>query len=238
MLACSLALAAHADWPPPSFTAEYEVLIDGKPRAEARVVFRREGGNWSMENLSQGTRGLARFLGVESIDSASGTWRNGITTPLNFSHQAKVSLKQDRWTAVFDWEAGEAVTNHEEGESRLPLEPGTVDPLSLTLEMQSRLSAGLNAWEIAIVDEDEIEIQRFEAALAAPLQTALGCLEAIEVRRIRDNNKRYSSVWFAPELAMVTVRMIHGKRGGNEFELRLRTLMLDGRTMNAAADCD
>ncbi len=232
-----LPLPLSADWPPPSYAAVYEVLMDGKPRVETSARFTREGDTWRFENTGNGTKGLARFLGIETTESASGTWENTTTLPLSFSHEAKIALKKDAWTAQFDWENARILTSHEEGESVLPLERGTVDPLGITLALQSNLHQQRTEWTIQVVDEDEIDEQKFRAKPAAPLQTALGCVQAIEVERVRDNNKRYSSIWFAPELSFVTVQMVHGKRDGHEFEMRIRELTLDGQTIALGADC-
>lgn len=234
---CLPLLPLQAGWPPPSYEAVYDVYMDGKPRLETRVSFTRTGQQWTFRNEGRGTKGLARFLGVETKDSAEGGWEGNFTLPARFSHRAKVSLKKDQWSAEFDWDTGRVRTQHEEGESDLPLERGVVDPLGLTLELQSRLHREQVEWELRVVDEDEIDTQRFRANPAADLATALGCLESIEVERVRDNNKRYSSVWYATELDFITIRMVHGKRDGNEFEMRIRELSIDGTEVQPGADC-
>jgi hypothetical protein len=226
-----------ADWPPPSYEAVYDIYMDGKPRMETRVSFTREANRWRFENTGQGTKGLARFLRAATTDSASGTWEGVTTLPATFQHDSKVAGRHDIWSAQFDWQAGTVLTRHEEGESELPLEPGTVDPLGLTLALQSRINQGLTEWELKVVDEDEIDQHRYRAMPREQVQTALGCLEAVEVERVRENSKRYSSVWYAPELSFITVFMQHGKRGKHDFEMRIRELKVDGQAIPAREAC-
>jgi hypothetical protein len=228
---------ALAGWPPPSFEALYDIYMDGKPRMQTEVRFTRDGERWKLENSGEGTKGLARLLRAASKDSASGRLDGDAILSAEFQHESRVAGRTDRWTARFDWGAGRVLTEHEEGQSDLPLEPGTVDPLGLTMALQYRVSKQQSEWVQAVVEEDEIDRHLYRAAPPEKFQTALGCLEAIGVERVRENSKRYSTVWFAPELDFVTIRMLHGKRGSHEFEMRIRELTLDGRRIQPAADC-
>lgn len=234
LLACSPVLAG---WPPPSFEATYDIYMDGKPRMETRVTFTRDGDRWKIETSGAGTKGLARFLRASSTESASGRIEGQAILPTHFEHETRVAGRTDRWTARFDWDSGSVVTEHEEGTSELPLADGTVDPLGLTLAIQQRLQQQQREWMQAVVEEDEIDRHLYRAAPREKLQTALGCQEAIGVERVRENSKRYSTIWFAPGLEFVTVRMLHGKRGAQEFEMRIRELTLDGQAIAPAADC-
>jgi hypothetical protein len=226
-----------ADWPPPTYQAIYDLYMDGKPRAETRVRFTLEGNTWGFENAAEGKKGLAGFLGAETSEAASGTIEDGSIRSSRFSHRYRISFKKDRWEAEFDWSAGKVRTTHDDTVREFPLQAGMVDPLSLTLEMQRRLTLGQDEWEISVVEEDEIDPQRFRALPPVRQQTALGCFEVVEVQRVRDNSKRYSSVWLAPEFHFITVRMVHGKRDANEFELRLRELSIAGAPLPTGIQC-
>jgi len=240
LLAAALCLPAlaQADWPPPSYTAVYDMYMDGKLRAETRATFTRQDQRWTFENRGQGTKGLARFLGVETEESAAGRWEGDDVLSGRFSHRSKVAVRKDRWSAEFDWEAGTVRVERDDLTMEYPLERGMVDPVGLTLAMQSLLNREQKEWELLVVEDEELDPQKFRALDPAKLQTAIGCLGAIEVERVRENSKRYSSVWFAPELEHITVRMVHGKRGGNEFELRIRTLSIGGDDVKFDTVCE
>jgi hypothetical protein len=239
LAACALLFGqpAQAGWPPPSFEAVYEIYMDGKPRMQTQVRFTRDGDRWKLENSGEGTKGLARMLRASSTDSASGRLDGAAILTAEFQHESRVAGRTDRWTARFDWDAGRVLTEHEEGQSELPLEPGIVDPMGLTLALQYRLSQQQSEWEQAVVEEDEIDRHLYRAAPPEQLQTTLGCLDVIGVERVRENSKRYSTVWFAPELDFVTIRMLHGKRGSHEFEMHIRELTLNGQRVQPGADC-
>ena len=105
----------------------------------------------------------------------------------------------------------------------------TVDPLSLNLAMGNKLASGATEFSLNVISENEVRQYSFKAEIAEELETALGCVKSVEVKRIRENSSRYSSGWYAQGLKFVPVKMIHGKQGGDEFELRIKQLIIDGR---------
>lgn len=223
--------------PPVPFDAVYEVRVDGKPRLEARITLVREGESWKLSSTSSGTRGLARLLRVSSEEHSSGRWRDGRLQPLEYRHHTTVVGRDDRWSASYDWEEQVVTTHTEDGEFELPLEENTMDPLSVTLALGRHLASGAPEFTIGVLDEDEIDEHLYRTSPPGPLQTELGCLEVVELERIRENSERYSTGWYASELDHVPVRARHGKRGGREFDMRILWLELDGKTVAAREDC-
>lgn len=240
-LACTVAgillwQAAQAHSPVP-FDAVYEVLVDGKPRLEARITLVREGDAWKLSSTSSGTRGLARLLRVSSEEHSSGRLRDGRMEPLEYRRHTKVVGRDDRWSARFDWTERVVTTSTEDGDFELPLDEDTMDPLSVTLALGRHLSGGAPEFTIGVLDEDEIDEHLYRASPPGPLQTELGCLEVIALERVRENSERYSTGWYANELDHVPVRARHGKRGDREFDMRILRLELDGQAVSAREDC-
>ena len=219
------------------FDAVYEIRVDGKPRLESRIVLRREGDDWTMSSESKGTKGLARFLNLHSEEHSRGQWRGGQPRTSSFSHHSSVAGVDDRWDASFDWAGQSVATRTEDGDFTLEIAVGTEDPLSLTLALGQALAAGETAITVQVVDEDTIDSHLYRRGDTTFLQTALGCLEVVPLERIRENSSRYSTGWYATELNYVPVRLLHGKRDGKEFEMRVRSLDIDGTPVPVREDC-
>ncbi len=180
---------------------------------------------------------MARLLGARDIEHAEGTIRDGRFRPDEFLHQTTVAGIDDRWTADFDWEAGQ-VEIVEGREQRVLELPGTaLDPLSLKLEMQRRLRAGEEDLTFQLVDDDEIEQQQYRLLESERLETSLGCLETVPVERVRTGSTRYTRAWHAPELDFITVRMEHGKTDGDHMEMRITELVVEGETVTPDSGC-
>ncbi len=236
LLAACYSQASAADVAVP-FEAVYQVYIDGKPRMESKISLVRQGDQWLMSNDGKGTRGLARMLKAKSSERSRGTFKGDVFQPLEYSQQSKIMGNEDHWTASFDWAESKIVTHHENGESLLETAPGTVDPLSLTLALRYRLIHGLTDFSINIVDEEEVDQQNFLAGKSEDLETPLGCFKAVSLTRIRENSKRYSSGWYAESLDFMPVKLLHGKQGGKEFEMRITRLVVDGQTISGSGTC-
>lgn len=237
-LALPLASALAADLPA-SFEAEYELYRNGKQVGETRVRFSAAEERWTLESESEGTRGLARMLGLEERSRSEGRWQDGEPRPERFEQQVKAALKDRHTTADFNWNKGQVLSTHHEGETRLDLPEGAVDPGTVGLRLRLGLADGEQAWELPVVDEDEVETQRFEARTPERLDTGLGCMEVRRVERIRaPESRRYTHTFHATELDFIPVRVVHGKQEGDRMETRLTALTIDGQAVRPRPACE
>lgn len=220
-----------------SFSATYEVFIDGKPRLETRIAFQRQGDSWQMTSESRGTHGLPKMLRASSAESSSGSLVDQQFRPDTFNHASSIAGRQDHWDATFNWEQDLVSTRHEDGVSSLALAGAETDPLSLTMKIRESLAMGRPQFSTDVVDEDEISRHDYQSGPAENLSTALGCLRAVPVERIRENSKRYSTGWYAESLGYIPVRVVHGKKGGKEFDMKIISLTLDDQPVSGAGDC-
>jgi len=227
----AMAAAAH------EFRAEYQVLVDGKPRLEITIKMSRQGDFWVLNSEGRGTKGLARMLGVSSAETSRIERVGDTFRPIEFSHHSRVAGRDERWSAGFDHGENQVQLIHEEGTSVFEISPGTWDPLSLTLELRHRLAAGETDFEVRVADEDEIDSHRYRAGAPRQLKTSVGCLAVIELERVRENSSRYSRGWYAVEYGFMPVRIQHGKTGGKDFDMRIRQLVIASEDVQAPQSC-
>lgn len=234
-----LALAGTAVAAPPSpFEAGFEFHRNGKLIGESRFRFDVEDGNWVMSTETEGTKGLARLLGLEESSESRGDWSDGGPRPLGFQQTVKVAVKNIETRADFDWEAGTVHSVHEDGETDLDLVPGVLDPVSAGLAIRAGLARNETEWRLTLVDEDELEEQLFRLAGSESLDTKLGCLETRRVDRIRGpESTRYTQTWYAVAHDWVPVKVAHGKTDGDRMESHLVSLELDGVPVERGAPC-
>ena len=70
------------------------------------------------------------------------------------------------------------------------------------------------------------------------MDTPIGCLETTRVKRIRENAKRTSLVWYANDYNYVPVLMQHSKKNGNGLNLQIISLEVAGKPVRPAISCD
>lgn len=238
LLLVLLGVESGASELPPAFEAKLEVLRNDKVIGEATFTFTTEGEDWVLTSRSEGTRGVAKFVGFEEQSESHGDWHDGGPRPLGFRQTYKATLVKRENTADFDWAAGTVHSVHKDGENHLELQPGVLDPAAIGLKIRAGLAAGQRDWELAIVDEDEIETQVYRAAGQEKLQTPIGCLVTERVDRIRGpQSTRYTQTWYARDLGWVPVQVAHGKTDGDRMETRLLSLDLDGEPVSNRGAC-
>jgi len=228
-----------ADWQP--YEARYDVYRNGKLAGEVEVILEVEAGRWIMTSEGSGTYGLARFLRASDSEKVEGQLVDGKLQPRQYTRRTRVAGIDHWMSARFDWSANHVVVSTEDESSdsglRLDLGNGALDPLSLKLELQRRLRDDEPELSFFLVDEDEIKAQTYRRLASERLETGLGCLSALPVERVRTGSTRYTRAWHAPELDFVTVRMEHGKTDGDNMEMRISSLKLDGKQVQVKAAC-
>ena len=223
---------------PPAFEAKLEALRNDKVIGEATFTFTTEGENWVLTSRSEGTKGVAKFVGFKEHSESHGDWVDGGPRPLGFRQTYQATLVKRENTADFDWDAGTVHSVHKDGENHLELQQGVLDPAAIGLKIRSGLAAGQREWELSIVDEDEIETQVYRAAGLENLETPIGCLVTERVDRIRGpQSTRYTQTWYARDLGWVPVQVAHGKTDGDRMETRLLSLVLDGKPVSNLGVC-
>ena len=100
------------------------------------------------------------------------------------------------------------------------------DETNVTEQLRIDLARGAETFEYPLVDEKGQEDEyRFRVmADSEKLKLPYGEVEAIKVGRIRDNNRRQTFFWFAPELNYVMVKMQQFKEGDEQATMSLKSL--------------
>ncbi len=222
---------------PADFEARLEVHRNGKLFGEMQFRLATEGGHWTMHNKTEGTRGLASWIGLEESSTSEGDWYQGQPRPLRFERTVH-AIKKMHWSTTFDWPNATAHTVYPDGESTVALEPGVLDEQSIGLVIRQGLGRGEDEWFLRQVDEDEIEETHFKVMSVEAVRTQLGCFRTYVVEKIRAaTSKRYTRTWYAADYAFVPIRMEHGKQDEEHIEGQVIALTLNGETVTGNAAC-
>lgn len=222
---------------PADFEARLELSRNGKLFGEMTFRLSSEGDRWSMVSATRGTRGLARFLGLDENSLSEGVWIDGEPRPSHYERHVDV-IKKMHWSADFDWERGIVHSVYPDGESTLELEPGILDEAALGLVIRTGLKRGESDWELPLLDEEKFELAHFRVREVEQIQTALGCMKTQVVEKVRgEGSKRYTRTWYAEDQQYVPVLMQHGKVGGDHIEGQVVELSIDGKAVPVGPDC-
>jgi hypothetical protein len=124
----------------------------------------------------------------------------------------------------FDWEKNHARGNSEGKPVDLLLQEGTLDVMSIQLEIMLALRKGNLPHSFQIIDKDEVKEFNYTREGDARLRTPLGDLDTIIVASQRTGNNRILRMWFAPALGFVPVQAERTRDGKLEFAMRIKSL--------------
>ena len=116
--------------------------------------------------------------------------------------------------ALFNWKTD--TIDYQRGAlvGQQPLENDTLDRFSVTLVVIDRLKSGFDTLDWRIFDDGETRTVRFTREGTETIDTELGALETIRVRRTNPGGStRETLTWFAPGLDYLPVRIEQLRKG-------------------------
>ena len=196
------------------------------------VELTRDGDNWAIRSEGRGTHGLARILRASDREQVSGRLEpGGRLLPARHERHTRVASIDNIWETTFDWDADTVTVVHDGSDT------WALDPLTMKLLMRQRLFEPEPDLTFLMVEEDEIEEQKFRLLETERLETSLGCLDTVPIEKIRRKQTRYTRAWHAPAHGNVEVRVEHGKVGGDHLEMRITELIIGGEPVAVRPGC-
>ncbi|NKI34343.1 DUF3108 domain-containing protein [Wenzhouxiangella sp. XN79A] len=195
-------------------SAVYRVTRNGKELGRMNAeLSQREDGLWYYRVDSEATAFLVRMLGVSTFESGWFDWRDGQIVPLTYHHVSRRPGKDRFWQHRYDWGGLHTDTLTHDGETRVPLARGALDPLTLRLAVASALpeaaerDAGL---DVLVVERDELETQQIRFLRRTTIELAGRCFDTAVIERFRKpGSSRNYLAWHAAELDWIPVRTVH-----------------------------
>lgn len=214
LLAASLAAFAVPSFPD-RFTAEYILESGGITVGRTRRTLTPDGnGRYVYETQSSVTGVLSLFRKDRIVERSDWQYQAGHMRPLAYRY-TRTGGKKDRDQAIaFDWENGIAHGTVKGESRRMFLPQGTLEKHISVLALMQDLDAGRRDIQYRIAEGGKLKTYHLKAIGEEHLDTALGLMETIKVRRIRDDSKRETTLWCAPELNFLPVKMVHREKDG------------------------
>ena len=105
----------------------------------------------------------------------------------------------------------------------IALRPGYLGPISYQVQLRRDLIAGKTRFDYQVMDRGKVKQYAFQSEGADVIRTAGGDVNAVRVRRVRDDNVRQTFFWMAPTLGYQLVKL-RQEENGDSYELLLNEL--------------
>jgi hypothetical protein len=133
--------------------------------------------------------------------------------PLHYVYKRR-GLGKDRDADLrFDWDK-KTVANHvQKSNWQMSIVEKVQDKLSYQLQLQQDFIAGKEKFSYKIADGGHLKEYKFEKIGEEVLDTPLGKVKTVKVKRSRDNDKRVTYAWLAKDWSYMLVRLEQEEKG-------------------------
>lgn len=144
--------------------------------------------------------------------------------PTKYQYKSSALGKKRSATLTFDWENNLVRNDVKNKPWNLSISPGTLDKLSIQLQVRQDLKLGKSDFDYQIADGGYIKSWRFKRDKMETINTNLGRLSAIKIIRTDNLEKgKKTSFWFAPSLDYLLVKLEH-QEDGESYHLDIESL--------------
>ena len=140
--------------------------------------------------------------------------RDGMIQPLSYSYHRSGGDRERDVAVNFDWETRQAENTAEGHSWRMPVPDGTLDKLSYLLVMMRDLAEAKSPLRYQIADGGRLKVYELRIEGEERIDTALGSLDTVVVRRLRDSDERETLLWCAESLDYMPVKIEHREKDG------------------------
>ncbi len=181
------------------------------------------------------TTGLAAAFRDDRFEESS-VWRmvDGKPRPerydYHFSRDDREVVEQVR----FDWEAMRFTSLRDGEESVLELPTGAQDKLSYQMALLADLRAGASEFFYKVADRGDVRHMRFRMLGKERVRTPWGWVMAIKLERVTANRERETTIWTAPSLDYMVVKLVQVENG-SKSTATLLDASLGGKPLNTPA---
>lgn len=192
----------------PDFEAGYELGFEGFRVGEARYQLRTGEDGYQYQSRSRPV-GLASWFRKDRVtESSTWIWHDGRIRPLSYHYERRGGRKERTADLRFDWNRMQ-VENRVEGQPWvMDIPPAALDKLVVTLAVMHDLAQGHREMEYAVADGGKLKTYRFRVVGEETVQTPAGSFDTLKLERVREDNKRYTALWCAPDLHYLPVRIL------------------------------
>lgn len=167
-------------------------------------------GRYTLKASIQTTGLVGVLKSYRMVQTSSGSATQYLLKPEIFTEEITESSGKKSNRAEFDWTSH---TIHFSNGSEAKLPPQAQDILSILYQFPP-MPQQVEIISIYIGTGKKFEEYRFEIVLEEPLETAMGTLQTVHLRKLHTANEEGLDIWFAQEYRLLPVKVRHTDRDG------------------------
>ncbi|MCP5149558.1 MAG: DUF3108 domain-containing protein [Ectothiorhodospiraceae bacterium] len=224
-LVAGVCAAAAPIWTEQGFEARYVVIAAGLAMGRSEVTLTANGdGTVVYQSDTRPTGIAALFDGARRVERSELRWLDGRPAPMRYRFE-RIGGRRDRREHVeFDRALGTARGQDRSGTWQVQFPAAAQDRLSVQLGLMRDLGRPGADLDYQVVDGGRLKGYRFERIGTDRTRSPYGKLDTVVVRRVRDDDTRETTMWCAPSLDFLPVRIEHRERDGQVIVMELESV--------------
>jgi len=196
------------------FEIDYEVSNSGMVMIEMkRRLIRIDNGEYRFESLSRTTKPLSWFVKDRISEISRWQFHKQQLRPLHYQYIRKGGSNNIHSELEFDWQQAMVSDRQRRPSWSHAIEPQTTDDLLYQLQLMMDLQAGKDVFNYIVANDGKIRHYKFTRLDTEIIDLPLGRYETVKLRR--DTGKRTTTIWCAPELDYMPVRIDLKEKDGS-----------------------
>ncbi|MGH1382815.1 MAG: DUF3108 domain-containing protein [Shewanella xiamenensis] len=141
--------------------------------------------------------------------------------PLRYLHERQGVGPNFIEQTAFAKAQGMIHTRYKDEKGKFPFEGDIFDPLMVQLQFRLDISAGKEVLDYKMIKSNELDEYKFHVIGKERMTIESGSYDTVKIEVVRDNHKRQTFFWMAPDLAYLPVRLTHFEKGSKQLDIKL-----------------
>ncbi len=210
----------------PDFSANYAIKLNGIQAGELKRSLVSNSDGSRLFKSETKAKGVFAFFKPEVIVETS-LWSSDAQKikPIAYRYSRTGGKKDKTLLLDFDWSTKQLHIDDKQQPWSLTLKDDTLDKLLYQLALMSDLAEQQEQFHYHIADGGKIKQYLISKVSREVISTPLGKIEALKLTRERSRPKdRKTTLWCAPALNYLPVKLEHIEKDGTLFTATLRRL--------------
>lgn len=151
--------------------------------------------------------------------------------PLKYSYKRKSIGKNKIAELLFDWQTKMVTNNVDKTLWKMDIESNVQDKISYQVQLQQDLINGKKNFIYQIADGGYLKEYKFITEGEEILDTPLGKVTAIKVKRSRDNDERVTYAWLAKDWHYLLVQLQQEEKG-TAYTITIQQASINGQSID------
>ena len=211
-----------------SMPSEFQAIYNAQLKqvdGQVMMTLKQEKDNLYSYEIITRPSGFWRIIKDGSIwEKSTFNLTNGVVHSKTYELIDTIRSKPRQSSVIFDWDSLLLSGYYKDRKFKLPLNRDIIDRVTLQIAIILSNQEGKNSSDYYVLDRDKIQKVKVRKKEIVNIRVPFGQFEVIEINHVTEKSDSINSLWLAPELGYIPVKLTQKKDGKTVFSASLSQL--------------